>query len=65
MQSVTFDNGGPVAEALLGYSQASDTTRPFHRDQSRRYSAKEWIRLPFNANDVSKQAVGNKIQLKE
>ena len=65
MQSVTFDSGGPVAEALLGYSQASDTTRPFHRDQSRRYSAKEWIRLPFNASDVSKQAVGNKIQLKE
>lgn len=65
MQSVTFDSAGPVAEALLGYSQASDTTRPFHRDQSRRYSAKEWIRLPFNANDVSKQAVGNKIQLKE
>ena len=65
MQSVTFDNGGPVAEALLGYSQASDTTRPFHRDQSRRYSAKEWIRLPFNASDVNKQAVGNKIQLKE
>ncbi|WP_201501677.1 penicillin acylase family protein [Psychrobacter cibarius] len=65
MQTVTFDSAGPVAEALLGYSQASDTTRPFHRDQSRRYSAKEWIRLPFNANDVSKQAVGNKIQLKE
>ena len=65
MQSVTFDKSGPVAEALLGYSQASDTTRPFHRDQSRRYSAKKWIRLPFNTNDVSKQAVGNKIQLKE
>ena len=65
MQSVTFDAKGPVVEALLAYSQSADSTRPYHRDQSRRYSAKEWIRLPFNANDVSKQAVGNKIQLKE
>ena len=65
MQSVTFDSGGPVAEALLGYSQASDTTRPFHRDQSRRYSDKNWIRLPFSASDISSQAIGNKIQLKE
>ena len=65
MQSVTFDSGGPVAEALLGYSQASDTTRSFHRDQSRRYSDKNWIRLPFSASDISSQAIGNKIQLKE
>ena len=65
MQTVTFDSNGPVAEALLGYSQASDTTRPFHRDQSRRYSAKEWIRLPFSANEVADKAVGSKVQLRE
>lgn len=65
MQSVTFDAKGPVVEALLAYSQSADTTRPYHRDQTRRYSAKDWIRLPFNASEISKQAVGNKIQLRE
>ena len=65
MQSVTFDNKGPVVEALLAYSQSADTTRPYHRDQTRRYSDKEWIRLPFSAGEISKQAVGNKIQLRE
>lgn len=65
MQSVTFDNNGPVVEALLAYSQSEDSTRPYHRDQTRRYSAKDWIRLPFSATEISNQAVGNKVQLTE
>ncbi len=65
MQTVTFDDKGPVVEALLAYSQASDKTRPYHRDQTRRYSAKDWVRLPFSASEISKQAVGNKLQLRE
>ena len=65
MQTVTFDSKGPVVEALLAYSQASDATRPYHRDQTRRYSAKDWIRLPFSKAEISDQAVGNTIQLRE
>ena len=65
MQTVTFDNKGPVAEALLAYSQSADSTRPFHRDQTRRYSDKNWIRLPFSADEVSDKAIGNKLQLRE
>lgn len=65
MQTVTFDDKGPVVEALLAYSQSSDSTRPYHRDQTRRYSAKEWIRVPFSSSEISKQAIGNVIQLRE
>ena len=65
MQTVTFDSKGPVVEALLAYSQASDGTRPYHRDQTRRYSDKNWIRLPFSKTEVSNQAVGNTLQLRE
>lgn len=65
MQSVTFDAKGPVVEALLAYSQAADSTRPYHRDQTRRYSDKNWIRLPFNANEVADKAIGSKVQLRE
>ena len=65
MQTVTFDDKGPVVEALLAYSQSADSTRPNHRDQTRRYSAKEWIRVPFSSSEISKQAIGNVIQLRE
>ena len=65
MQTVTFDSKGPVVEALLAYSQASDSTRPYHRDQTRRYSDKDWIRLPFSKTEVKNKAVGNTLQLRE
>ena len=65
MQAVTFDSKGPVVEALLAYSQASDNTRAYHRDQTRRYSAKDWIRLPFSKTDIDNQAVGKTLQLRE
>lgn len=65
MQTVTFDSKGPVVEALLAYSQSADSTRPYHRDQTRRYSAKDWIRLPFSKAEINNQAVGNQIQLRE
>jgi len=65
MQTVTFDSKGPVVEALLAYSQASDSTRPYHRDQTRRYSAKDWIRSPFSQAEVNDQAVGSTLQLRE
>ena len=65
MQTVTFDDKGPIVEALLAYSQSGDTTRPYHRDQTRRYSKKEWIRVPFSTSEIAAQAVGNKLQLRE
>lgn len=65
MQTVTFDDEGPVVEALLAFSQSADSTRPFHRDQTRRYSAKDWIRLPFSSADIAEQAVGDRLELRE
>ncbi|MGP4952141.1 penicillin acylase family protein [Psychrobacter sp. T6-1] len=65
MQAVTFDRNGPVVDALLAFSQAGDTTRPFHRDQTRRYSDKEWIRLPFSASEIQNKAIGSKLELQE
>ena len=65
MQAVTFDDKGPVVNALLAYSQSADSTRPYHRDQTRRYSAKDWIRLPFRAGEIATHAVGDTLQLTE
>ncbi|HDZ57724.1 MAG TPA: peptidase S45 [Pseudomonas xinjiangensis] len=65
MQTVTFDENGPVVEALLAYSQSPDPSRPFHRDQTRRYSAEDWIPLPFSPQEIAEQAIGEKIQLSE
>jgi acyl-homoserine-lactone acylase len=65
MQTVTFDDEGPVAEALLAFSQSPDSTRPFHRDQTRRYSEENWIALPFSAAEVAAKAIGEPLLLSE
>lgn len=54
MQTVTWDDeGAPVAEAVLSYSQSPHSDSPHHADQTWLYSAKEWVRLPFAEADVA------------
>lgn len=58
LQTVTFDERGPVAQAILTYGQASQPDSPFAFDQLRRFAAKQWPTLPFHAEDVARQRVG-------
>jgi acyl-homoserine-lactone acylase len=58
VQTVGFDERGPVAQALLTYGQSSDAKSPHAADQLRLYSAKQWPTLPFHAEDVARQRVG-------
>jgi acyl-homoserine-lactone acylase len=65
MQTVTWDANGPVAEALLGQSQSADATSPHSRDQTKRYSEKNWIALPFSPAEIAAQASGEAIKINE
>ena len=65
MQIVTFDDAGPVATALLGFSQSADPASPHYVDQTRRYSRKEWVALPFSSEQVQQAALGEALYLKE
>lgn len=57
VQVVTFDGGGPVADAVLAYAQSSDPASAHFADQTRLYAEKRWVRLPFRAADVEAAAV--------
>ena len=63
IQTVTFDDRGPVAEAILTYGQASQPDSRYSFDQLPSYSGKQWLRLPFHAEDVDKERVGNVLRL--
>ena len=65
MQTVTWDANGPIAEALLGQSQSADSSSSHSRDQTRRYSEKNWITLPFSPEEIAAQAIGERIQIME
>jgi acyl-homoserine-lactone acylase len=63
VQTVGFDSRGPVAMALLTYGQSTDPASPHVADQLRLYSAKQWPRLPFHADEVERERRGEVLRL--
>lgn len=52
VQTVTFDEAGPVAQAMLLYGQSVDPASPYHVDQLPLYSQKTWPLLPFHQRSI-------------
>lgn len=52
LQTVTFDQAGPVAMGMLVYGQSVDPASLWYADQLPLYSAKLWPRLPFTDEQV-------------
>ncbi|MFM7349083.1 MAG: penicillin acylase family protein [Erythrobacter sp.] len=65
IQVVGFDEKGPVADAILSYSQSTDPTSSHFSDQTREYAAKRWNRLPFLPADIRKAATGKTKRIAE
>lgn len=65
IQIVGFDDRGPVADAILSYSQSTDPASPHYADQTRAYAAKEWHRLPFAKRDVAARRIGKTRRIAE
>ena len=57
IQIVSFDEHGPIADAILVNSQSSNPGSPFYSDQTWMYSRKQWVRLPFESGDIDAQAI--------
>lgn len=52
VQSVTFDESGPVAKAMLVYGQSTDPQSPWYADQVSLYAKKQWPTLPFTLEQI-------------
>lgn len=63
VQTVTFDERGPVAQAILTYGQSTNPDSPHQADQLRLYAAKQWPALPYHAEDVERRRVGEVLRL--
>ncbi|PKP94398.1 MAG: acyl-homoserine-lactone acylase [Alphaproteobacteria bacterium HGW-Alphaproteobacteria-16] len=65
VQVVGFDADGPVADTILSYSQSPDPASPWHGDQTRLYSGKQWVRFPFTPAAIAAGAVGEPVKISE
>lgn len=63
VQTVGFDDRGPVAQAILTYGQSTDPASPHATDQLRLFAEKRWPLLPFHAEDVARARVGEPLLL--
>jgi acyl-homoserine-lactone acylase len=52
IQTVTFDEAGPVAQAMLVYGQSVDPKSPYFGDQVPIFSRKEWPAMPFSLDKI-------------
>ena len=52
IQTVTFDEAGPVAQAMLTYGQSTNPRSPYYTDQLGVFSRKEWPLLPFAQDKI-------------
>jgi acyl-homoserine-lactone acylase len=48
-----FTNGCPDDRSILTYSQSSDPTSPYFKDQTEMFSGKQWVNPPFCADEVA------------
>lgn len=54
IQAVTWDEqGNPVAEGFVTYSQSTDPASPHYRDMTEAYRDKQWIRFPFTEREIN------------
>jgi acyl-homoserine-lactone acylase len=53
VQVVEWQDGRPVARALLTYSQSSDPASPHYADQGAMFAAGTWLHLPFTAVEIA------------
>jgi len=64
LQLVSFDADGPGARGLLAYGQSSQPGSPWYFDQFADWAAARWLPLPFRAEDVAAQRVGDVLALR-
>ena len=65
IQIVGFDEDGPVADAILSYSQSTNPASPHYADQTEAYAIKAWNRLPFSPEEIEAARQGDVLRIAE
>ncbi|WP_447761537.1 penicillin acylase family protein [Sphingopyxis panaciterrae] len=65
VQSVAFDEKGPVAKAILTYSQSTDPASPHYADQTREFSKLALHPYPFSKEEIAAQAIGEPLTIRQ
>lgn len=65
VQVVTFDENGPVAKAILAYSQSTDPASKHYADQTREFSKLQLHRYPYTDAEIAADALGAPLTIRQ
>ena len=65
LQVVSFPAGRVEAHTLLSFSQSDDPASAHYGDYTRRYGAKQWLRVPFSEAEIKADPDYKSISLRE
>jgi acyl-homoserine-lactone acylase len=65
IQFVTWDDAGPLSEGILTYSQSSDPSSVHFSDQTRKYAAGEWLKLPYTDAQIKADVNFKEMQISQ
>jgi acyl-homoserine-lactone acylase len=65
IQVVTFDEKGPIVNAILSYSQSTDPASTHYADQTREFSNRRLHRYPYTATEIAADVIGQPLTLRE
>lgn len=65
VQAVTFDEQGPVAQAILSYSQSTDPASPHFADQTREFSKLQLHPYPYREAEIAAAALGAPLTIRQ
>lgn len=54
IMSLSYTDDGPVAEAILTYSESGDPSSKYYTDQTELFSKKQWRAIHFNTRSIAK-----------
>lgn len=57
VMALEFTDDGPVADAILSYSQSGDPQSPHFTDQTRLFERKQWRPIHYRESDISASTV--------
>ena len=65
MQVVSWDDAGQVnAHGILSYSQSEEADSPYVSDQTKLYSQRQWLKLPFTDQEIAADPELRTLELK-
>ncbi len=65
IQFVTWDSSGPQAEGILTYGQSSHASSEHFNDLTLKYSARQWVKLPYTEAQITADPAYKVITLEE